>query len=489
MITLLLSHQTQGRIILVLQRSLGATMSYCLNAGTRTSSSSILYYSRGLLKSNSGNTLFSRHYKNSSGIAGTGQVLFPWPKKDDKNKQSCCDNNKSNHSSVVRAIQIKRYKSSTPKPPPPRKEPQQSSPLPSTRIPSLATATRLLNDDTSIVSQAAKGIGQVIFVNDPKAGLLVLGGLCLGDPYVGVLATLGTLTSTATASKYASGLDKNTLQQGLWSYNGCLVGCATAVFVAPTSILVGITATVAGAATSTYVAAALGSALNGRMPQWTYAFNVTTLTMLLYCQPLMVVMAAAPATSSGVDLLAAVHNMDVSTSMALALASPLKGISQIFVVEHAWTGAVITGATAYYYSPKLAQQLVLGSTVGTLTGACMGVAPTTELFMGLYGFNSALTAAAVGVFFVPTPQSMALSVGGAAATAVLFGGLKTGLGVLGVPALTLPFCICMSGCYLLADVVPGLTLAQHPHSPEQNTSSKNRNTNRNGDGDGDGGNV
>jgi urea transporter len=138
----------------------------------------------------------------------------------------------------------------------------------------------------------------VISANDPKAGLLVLGGLCLGDLYFCILATLGKLTLIATASKYAPGLDKNTLQQGLLSYNGCLVGCATTVFVAPTSILMGITATVAGAATSTYVMAAPGSGLNGSMSQWTYAFNVTTLTMLLYYHPLMAVMSVeAPATS------------------------------------------------------------------------------------------------------------------------------------------------------------------------------------------------
>ena len=47
---------------------------------------------------------------------------------------------------------------------------------------------------------------------------------------------------------------------------------------------------------------------------------------------------------------------------------------------------------------------------------------------------------------------------GAAATAVVFGGLKTALGACAVPALTLPFCAVATGCYLLADHVPGLKL-------------------------------
>ena len=46
----------------------------------------------------------------------------------------------------------------------------------------------------------------------------------------------------------------------------------------------------------------------------------------------------------------------------------------------------------------------------------------------------------------------------AAVTGVGCGGLKTALGALAVPALTLPFCAVATGCYLLGDSVPGLKL-------------------------------
>jgi urea transporter len=62
----------------------------------------------------------------------------------------------------------------------------------------------------------------------------------------------------------------------------------------------------------------------------------------------------------------------------------------------------------------------------------------------------------------------ALSVGGAAATAVVFGAMQTVFGATGAPCLTLPFCLTASGCYLLANVVPGLQLAANPYSPEKN---------------------
>jgi urea transporter len=88
--------------------------------------------------------------------------------------------------------------------------------------------------------------------------------------------------------------------------------------------------------------------------------------------------------------------------------------------------------------------------------------------MGLWGFNSALTSLGVGVFFVHSPQAIALSAGGAAATAAVFGAIDSVFGNFGSPCLTLPFCFTMAGCYLLQDTVAGLKIAKAPHSPEKN---------------------
>ena len=78
----------------------------------------------------------------------------------------------------------------------------------------------------------------------------------------------------------------------------------------------------------------------------------------------------------------------------------------------------------------------------------MGADPH-EVVHGLWGFNSALTALSVAVFFEPSRASYALAGAGAASTAVLFGGLKTALGAFAVPALTLPFCAAAATCYAL----------------------------------------
>lgn len=303
-----------------------------------------------------------------------------------------------------------------------------------------------------LLDSSSRGVGQVIFLNDPKAGQILGAGLFLGDPYLFGLAALGTVTATATSNAF--GLDKGSIQNGLLGYNGCLVGCAAAVF-GSSSIIAATTATVVGAAATPFVALSLKEAM-GTVPQWTFAFNFVALTSILKTRPLL----APPPSPEGAEV------ASKGSAFLDVLTAPLTGISQIFVVQSSLTGAVILGGIGSY-SPMLAVHALGGSTMGTLVGAMSG-APLEELTMGLYGFNSALTSMAVGVFFVHSTPSLVLSAGGAAATASLFGAMKTVFGAYGSPCLTLPFCITMSACYLLQKQVPGLVLASDPHSPEKN---------------------
>jgi urea transporter len=300
---------------------------------------------------------------------------------------------------------------------------------------------------------SATGVGQVIFLNSHVSGGVIMGGLALADPFLATLATLGTVTATATAK--GVGLDSGALKDGLWGYNGCLVGCAAAVF-GPSSILAATTFTLLGSAATPLVAASLNETM--KMPQWTFAFNAVTLASLLRTRPLL----PTPQTSEASEAVQA-----VTYSFSDYFVSPLTGISQIFVVESALSGAVILGGISMY-SQGLAAHALAGSVIGTVMGAFLAADPT-ELAIGLWGFNSALTSMAVGTFFVHSTPAMMLSAGGAAATATLFGSMKTVFGAYGAPCLTLPFCFTMSACYVLHKQIPGLVLAKSPHSPEKNS--------------------
>ena len=328
------------------------------------------------------------------------------------------------------------------------------------------------------------GIGQVVFLKSPTAGGIIGLGLLVGDPYLASLALLGTVAATVSAARV--GFPPPTIQAGLYGYNGCLVGCAAAVLgPSSTSMLAATTATLVGAAVTPLVVAALSELTDNKVPQWTWAFNIVTLTSLLRTLPTAtplvetttehsdgVVTAAAAAAAVTVN-----SSSSSSTSNSIQLmdliTTPLTGISQIFVVESALSGGLIVGGIATY-SPMLALHAVGGSTLGSILGGVVFGAPFhTEILTGLWGFNSALTSMAVGVFFVPSSSSLLLSAGGAAATAAVFGAMHTAFGtaLYGTPCLTLPFCLTMSGCYLLHRHVPTLRLATSPHSPEHNTSS------------------
>ena len=284
-----------------------------------------------------------------------------------------------------------------------------------------------------------RNVGQVIFMDKPAAGSLALLGLTIGDPYLAGLGFAGGATATITAR--AVGFDEEATDNGLMGYNGVLVGCAFSQFLA-VSPPVALAATVAGAAATAPLAAVL-KPLCGKVPQWTLAFNAATLSALLYTRPFADAVPGPPASiDSNYDLLNAV------------LDTPFVGISQIFVVDNVVSGNVIA-LGLLVQQPSWAFHAVGGSAVGALTGLMMG-APLDEVLHGLWGFNSALTALSVAVFYEPSPQTYVLAGAGAAVTAVVFGGLKTALGAVAVPALTLPFCAVATGCYLLGDHVPGL---------------------------------
>lgn len=304
-----------------------------------------------------------------------------------------------------------------------------------------------------------KGVGQVIFLGSSKSGGVLLASLAVGDPYLAALAATGTMASTGTA--YMCGMNRGTLDAGLLAYNGCLIGCAAGGFLVPIQygLVTSTLWTLALAPATTFAAAALPK-VTGSVPQWTWAFNAVALSQFLHVKPLAVAAAASASATA-----------TAATTSPLALAAaPLVGLSQIFVVNSAVTGVGVEVAIAMY-SPLLAAHALMGSSLGCLTGLALG-AGADSVAMGLWGYNSALTSLAVGVFFQNTRNSWFLSAGGAVATAGVHAGLAAAFGSAGSPTLTLPFCIMATACHLLADTIPGLKIAAEPHSPEQNKPSE-----------------
>ena len=108
-------------------------------------------------------------------------------------------------------------------------------------------------------------------------------------------------------------------------------------------------------------------------------------------------------------------------------------------------------------SPISMAMALLGSTLGLFTGMFFG-ADKSALFFGLWGYNSVLACIAIGgYFFVMSPKTLAMASVGAVLCAVLQGAMIVLLAPVGMPTLTIPFCL---GAIVLGSVYnsfPGYT--------------------------------
>lgn len=94
-----------------------------------------------------------------------------------------------------------------------------------------------------------RGIGQVMLQNNPLSGGLMLIGIACNSCLSAILAVIGTVISTMTAS--VVGYEKDDIRNGLYGFNGALVGIAIGVFMEIN--LISILLLIVGAILSTWI--------------------------------------------------------------------------------------------------------------------------------------------------------------------------------------------------------------------------------------------
>jgi len=85
-----------------------------------------------------------------------------------------------------------------------------------------------LNPGLVSVLAGLRGLAQVIFINNPISGLVLLAAFWVQSPATALLALLGAAAAHGTASQL--GLEPGLRQEGIYGFNGVLVGCAIAHF-------------------------------------------------------------------------------------------------------------------------------------------------------------------------------------------------------------------------------------------------------------------
>lgn len=221
-----------------------------------------------------------------------------------------------------------------------------------------------------------RGIGQVMFQNNALSGLLMLIGIFLNSWQMGILALSGNIISTLTA--HFSGYGRDDIKNGLYGFNGTLVGIAVGVFMELS--LGSLLLMVVAACISTWIARLLN--LQRSLPGFTAPFILSVWMLLGFCSWIMP------------DILLVSDTVTDATQGINYFQTFSFGIGQVMFQGNIWTGLLfligilINSRTAAFYT-------VIGALFSIPLAILLGIDAET-LNMGLMGYNGVLCAIALG---------------------------------------------------------------------------------------------
>ncbi|XP_076991690.1 urea transporter 1 isoform X2 [Tamandua tetradactyla] len=281
-----------------------------------------------------------------------------------------------------------------------------------------------------------RGISQVVFVNNPISGIMLLVGLLVQNPWWALTGCLATVVSTLTALLLSQ--DRSAIAAGLHGYNATLLGILMAVFSDKGSYFWWLLLPVSVMSMTCPV---FSSALNSVFSRWdlpifTLPFNMA-LSMYLsatgHYNPFFPGKLFTPIDS--------VPNVTWYDLSALKLLKSLPvGVSQTFGCDSPWTGGIFLCAILLS-SPIMCLHAAIGSLVGIAAGLSLS-APFENIYSGLCSFNSCLACIAIGgMFMALTWQTHLLALACALFTAYLGVSMAQMMAVVGLPCCTWPFCL------------------------------------------------
>lgn len=283
-----------------------------------------------------------------------------------------------------------------------------------------------------------RGVGQVMFQDNMWTGLLFVigifwGAYAEGFPTVAWGMLLGVAVSTLTG--YILHLPDGKGAQGLWGFNGVLVGCAFPTFMGNTVWM--WIALILCSAMTTWVR----TGLDNIMKQWnisslTFPFVISTWFFLLASR---LMSGMPPAYMSTPEFAGGLHEV-FDFTFANVVTTWLKGIAQIFLINNWVTGIFFLAGLAV--SNWRAAMWAAIASLTALFVALLWHAPGHDVENGLYGFSAVLTGIALGSTFCNNSWRTALwAMTGIVATVFIQAAMNAFFSPMGLPTLTGPFCI------------------------------------------------
>jgi urea transporter len=132
----------------------------------------------------------------------------------------------------------------------------------------------------------------------------------------------------------------------------------------------------------------------------------------------------------------------------------LRGAGQVLFQNSPLSGVLLFAGT-FYSSPALGGYALLGTVVSTGTACLLGLEPA-EIRSGHYGFNGALAAVALGVYFPPDPSGHGYLLAASAASTLLMAAFRRFPGRWGIPPLTAPYLLTIWIVFLAGPQFPPL---------------------------------
>lgn len=211
------------------------------------------------------------------------------------------------------------------------------------------------------------GLAQIMLIDNPVSGLLLLAGLAVNSPLAAFAAVVGVAAGMLPA--WLLGWDRREIDQGLHGFNAALVGIALVTFLQPGALV--WAAIVAGGA----LASLLGQACRRwGWPVFTLPFIATTLLLL----GLLPMLGASAVAGSG------------NPTQMPYLGAVANSIGQVLFQGNPLSGALFLAAI-WIAAPTAAIYAALGTALAVLFAAALGQPP--ELIgAGLLGYNAALCA-------------------------------------------------------------------------------------------------
>lgn len=278
-----------------------------------------------------------------------------------------------------------------------------------------------------------------MFQNNPLTGLLFIigifwGAVAAGSIAIGIGAVVALLISTLTAM--VLNVDVGSLRQGLYGFNGILVGIGVTTFIQNTPLM--WVYLIIGAAVSTVAMLAITNLMkNWEMPALTFPFVLTTWFLVLAVYQF----THLPSGSLGPPAFPVNGNpsgADTSLTVGFLLTGWITGVSQVFLINNVITGIIFVIALAIN-SWQAAILALVGTAVGLIIALLFG-ANAHSIGIGLYGFSAVLTAIALGsVFYLPSFKVVLYTIAGVIFTVIVQAALNTALSPIGIPTFTAPF--------------------------------------------------